>query len=84
MFKYVKNQKSTKQNIKALRNAYGEITNEMTDIVELLNEQFKSVFVIEGDGELPVFESRKNECLIDIDESSIVFSDVVDMLTVLI
>ena len=52
----------------------------MTNIVELLNEQFKSVFVIEGDGELPVFESRNNECSIDIDKSSVVFSDVVDRL----
>ena len=80
LFKYVNNQKTTKQRVKAIRNGANQITNDLNEIVEILNNKFKSAFVIENNDELPEFEPRINGKSIDIDDEVIQFNDIVERL----
>ena len=57
---YVNSKRSSKQHIKALRNKNGFISNNQSDIVDLLNRQFKSVFLNEDNATLPEFDARNN------------------------
>ncbi len=76
LFKYVNSRKNKKQHIKAIRDSNGEITNDSNKIVEIFNNQFESVFVKEGEGDLPNFEPKFSCEPIDIDEDLIALDDI--------
>jgi hypothetical protein len=73
LFRYTNSQKASNQHIKAIRNS-----NKC--IVEVLNNQFKAVFVREDESEIPSFDSRHEGKSIDIDENDISFSVVFEKL----
>ena len=47
-----------KKQIRALQNEIGDLVGATTEIAEILNKQFKSVFFIETRDSLPEFEMR--------------------------
>jgi len=60
LFGYAKSKQKTTKTITAMRDKDGLKTTDITEISNILNDYFKSVFVIENDAEaeLPAFESR--------------------------
>lgn len=80
LFRYKNSQKASKQHIKAIRDNDENITNDQKEIVEVLNNQFKAVFVREDDSEMPSFEARHEGASVDIDENDIGFSLVFEKL----
>jgi len=58
VYAYINSKRNTKEAIKVLEDGSGQRVVERKDICDMLNRQFGSVFIREGDGELPVFESR--------------------------
>ena len=80
LFRYAKNQRVSNQQIKAIKNSNGDITNDPNEIVEILNNQFQDVFVREDDGTLPGFNNRYIGDPLDIDEELINLDDIVKKL----
>ena len=66
--------------IKTLRANDCKLTNKPEEKVEILNEQFYSVFVDEGDDQLPKFEDQSKGFSIDVDELDIDYKDVLKRL----
>jgi len=83
LFRYVNNQKTIKNSIRAMRRQDGSITNDNAEISELLNEQFQSVFVNEGDEPLPNVSCRNEGLSVDIQEDDIKYEDVLRRLKAL-
>lgn len=66
LFSYINQHQKVKEQINSIKTSDGEITTDATRIANVLNQQFQSVFVREGDEELPNFESRTNSKLENI------------------
>jgi hypothetical protein len=63
IYSYVRSKQAVKENVRALKDKNGELVTERCQIAEILNKQFKSVFVLEPnptEQELPEFKSRTN------------------------
>ena len=58
LFKYAKKKQKVKGFIRALKNSNGDLINDNGEIVNILNEQFQSVFVKESQDFLPDFPER--------------------------
>ena len=78
LFKYIKKSQKVREYIRALMNSSNQVTNDPRDIVEILNDQFQSVFVKERDSDvLPDFPMRTiNEC----SEIDISYNDILSRL----
>ena len=65
IYSYTRSKQNIKDHIRAVHDSAGQLVTEREIIANVLNEQFKSVFVIEPEceeSELPFFESRKKDC----------------------
>jgi len=60
VYAYINSKRNTKEAIRVLEDESGQQVVERNDICNLLNKQFGSVFIREGDGQLPAFKSRTN------------------------
>ncbi|XP_047132604.1 uncharacterized protein LOC124811288 [Hydra vulgaris] len=59
VYKYINNQLKIKDKIRSLKNASGEITETLPDILELLNSQFKSMFTLESPENFPLLNKSE-------------------------
>jgi hypothetical protein len=63
IYSYVRSKQVVKENVRAFKDKNGELVTERCQIAEILNKQFKTVFVLEPnptEQELPEFKSRTN------------------------
>jgi len=75
LYSYMNSQKKVKDNIKALKNSTGEITQNQKEIADILNKNFQDVFVREDDVPMPFFESRTTK-LFNLTSDDIKYEDV--------
>lgn len=80
LYRYINSQSAVSTDIKALRASDGSITNCPNEIVNLLNQHFHDVFVIEDNMNIPKFERLIGDLSIDINEDDIDYQAVVDLL----
>lgn len=79
LFAYINAKKDIKQSIGALKNEEGVAITDSVEIANILNRQFKSVFVKEN-AEVPAFEN-KNEVKSKLTEVNFTVEEVVSRLT---
>ena len=77
LFTYIKSKQKVKESIMSLNNSNGTTTTDKTEIADILNEQFESVFSVD-DGIEPVFDNRTEQ--ICADEEIIRRSDIINRL----
>jgi hypothetical protein len=58
LYSYIKKKQGVKEYIRCLRNQQGEITSNTAEIVNILNEQFQSVFVKNEDDNIKELETK--------------------------
>ena len=64
VYKYVKSQQNVNEQVRALVDKDGHLVTDRKIQAEILNDQYKSVFVVEPeDVDLPVFISKLTNCL---------------------
>ncbi|RMZ96484.1 RNA-directed DNA polymerase from mobile element jockey-like, partial [Brachionus plicatilis] len=56
LFSYVKRRQFVKERIRTLQDKDGKVKEELNEICQVLNEQFKSVFVHENPNNIPILE----------------------------
>ena len=66
IYSYIRGKMCVKEHVKAMRTAENMITTNKDEVVEMLNNQFKSVFVREPDAHLPDF-SRRTQTVLSAD-----------------
>ncbi|XP_065685111.1 uncharacterized protein LOC136097073 [Hydra vulgaris] len=63
LFSYVNRKQNIKTQIRAIKNKKDQVTTEISDISDILNRQFQSVFVNDNDQPIPEFLQRcENQC----------------------
>ncbi len=63
LFAYVNKKQKVKPRLTCLKDATGRAVSDPVEIANVLNRQFQSVFVQEGDGQLPDFEQRSQSLI---------------------
>ncbi|XP_065677519.1 uncharacterized protein LOC136092869 [Hydra vulgaris] len=59
VYKYINSKLKIKDKIRSLKNASGEITETLQDILELLNSQFKSMFTLKSPENFPLMKKSE-------------------------
>nr|XP_047141457.1 uncharacterized protein LOC124816346 [Hydra vulgaris] len=63
LFSYVNRKQNIKTQIRAIKNKKDQVTIEISDISDILNKLFQSVFVNDNDQPIPEFSQRsENQC----------------------
>ncbi|XP_065650415.1 uncharacterized protein LOC136078566 [Hydra vulgaris] len=75
IFKYVNSQRNTKQSIKAILNSNGTVTNDQSEIADILNDQFHSAFVNES-SIMPEIADKLISCTLDLNDNFIDYIDI--------
>ena len=63
LYAYINNRQQAKESIRSLRTDNGENITDRKEIATILNSQFKSVFTVDDDEEMPEFKVRTSEVL---------------------
>ncbi|RNA14415.1 RNA-directed DNA polymerase from mobile element jockey-like, partial [Brachionus plicatilis] len=58
LFAYINNRQQTKESIRSIKSENGENVTDRKEIASILNRQFKSVFIVDDDKEMPEFNQR--------------------------
>ncbi|RMZ96781.1 hypothetical protein BpHYR1_040869, partial [Brachionus plicatilis] len=58
LYAYINNRQQTKESIRSIKSENGEIVTDRKEIASILNRQFKSVFIVDDDKEMPEFNQR--------------------------
>ncbi|RMZ97708.1 hypothetical protein BpHYR1_016174 [Brachionus plicatilis] len=58
LYAYINNRQQTKRSIRSIKSENGENVTDRKEIASILNRQFKSVFIVDDDKEMPEFNQR--------------------------
>ena len=60
LYAYINSRQQTKESIRSIKSKNGEIVTDRKEIASILNRQFKSVFIVDDNNEMPAFNKRSN------------------------
>nr|XP_047129410.1 uncharacterized protein LOC124809381 [Hydra vulgaris] len=81
LFSYVNRKQNIKTQIRAIKNKKDQVTTEISDISDIFNKQFQSVFVNDNDQPIPEFLQRcENKCDFSKLSNMITFEKILRML----
>ncbi|XP_047124215.1 uncharacterized protein LOC124806950 [Hydra vulgaris] len=81
LFSYVNRRQNIKTQIRAIKNKKDQVTTEISDISDILNRQFQSVFVNDNDQPIPEFLQRcENQCDSSMFSYMIIYEKILKML----
>lgn len=83
LYAYINNRQQTKETIRSIRDENGENVTDRKEIAGILNRQFKSMFIVDDDQEMPEFNARTSEVLIEKVEEMFELSGINKRLEVL-
>ena len=64
LYAYINNRQQAKESIRALRSESGENVTDRKEIATILNRQFKSVFTVDDNEDMPEFSKRTNAAFV--------------------
>ena len=60
LYAYINSRQQTKESIRSIKSKNGEIVTDRKEIASILNRQFKSVFIVDDNNEMPAFNKQSN------------------------